>query len=61
MEDQDLALRKLLTKDLPLDKAGPHLRHAVKRALATGNTARMMSVARTLVTDLIRQNKRSLI
>ena len=56
MEDQDLALRKLLTKDLPLDKAGPHLRHAVKRALATGNTARMMSVARTLVTDLIRQN-----
>lgn len=56
MEHQDQALRKLLTRDLPLDKAGPQLRHAVKRALASGNSSRMMSVARTLVADLIRQN-----
>ncbi len=56
MNHQDQALRKLLTKDLPLEKAGPHLRHAVKRALATGNQAGMMSVARILVADLLRQN-----
>jgi len=56
MENQELALRKLLTRDLPLDKAGPNLRHAVKRALASGDSARVLSVARTLVADLIRQN-----
>ena len=56
MENLELALRNLLTKDLPLDKAGPHLRHAVKRALAVGNSAQMLSATRTLVADLIRRN-----
>lgn len=56
MENLELALRKLLTKDLPLEKAGPHLRHAAKRAVAAGKTPQMLSVARTLVADLIRQN-----
>ena len=56
MDTGELALRNLLTRDLPLDTAGPHLRHAVKRAVASGKSARMMSVARTLVAELIKQN-----
>ncbi len=56
MDTGEMALRNLLTRDLPLDTAGPHLRHAVKRAVASGKSARMMTVARTLVAELIKQN-----
>jgi len=56
MKNLGPALKKLLTEDLPLDKAGPHLRHAAKRAVASGNSDRMLLVARTVVADLIRHN-----
>ncbi len=48
-------MRKLLSEDLPLDAAGPRLRHAVRRALAVGNSDRLLATARLLVSDLIRQ------
>jgi len=55
MKHQEAALRKLLVEDLPLEVAGPRLRHAVRRALASGDSDRLLSSARLLVADLFRQ------
>lgn len=57
MENRQAALRKLLTRDLPLEKAAPSLRHAIKRALAVNEPDRLHSLARSLVSDLKRQNQ----
>ncbi len=55
MKNQETAIRTLLTQELPLDKVGPRLRHAIRRALASGNPVRMLSTAQILVSDLFRQ------
>ena len=55
MKHQEAALRKLVTEDLPLDVAGPRLRHAVRRALASGEDDRLLASVRLLVSDLFRQ------
>ncbi len=55
MKHQDAALRKLLTEDLPLNSAGPRIRHAVRRALASDDPDRLLSSAQLLVSELFRQ------
>jgi diguanylate cyclase (GGDEF)-like protein len=55
MNKQETALKKLLTQDLPMDVVGPHLRHAVRRALASRDSARLLAVSRVVVADLIRK------
>ncbi len=56
MQPRSAFLRKVLTRDLPLEKAAPQLRHAIKRALAAGDEERLLSLIRSLVADLKRQN-----
>lgn len=50
-------LRKLLTRDLPLEKASSALRSSIERALAGNETDRLQSLARSLVSDLKHQNQ----
>jgi diguanylate cyclase (GGDEF)-like protein len=51
----DLDLRTLLNGGLPLDKVGPHLRHAARRALRTGDPAGMQIVAKVIISELLRR------
>ncbi len=55
MEKQTTTLRSLLAGELPLDRVGPHLRHAARRALATDDAERMRLVARVVVGELLRR------
>jgi len=56
MQHRSAVLRQLLTRDLPLERAAPPLRYAIKRALAGNEPDRLQSLARSLVSDLKRQN-----
>ena len=55
MEPTGARLRTLLAGELPLDKVGPQLRHAARRALRSGDTERMTLVARVVVSELLRR------
>lgn len=50
-----VALKRLLTRDLPLERVGPHLRHAARRALHANDAARMEQAARLVVAELLRR------
>jgi len=55
MTPRTAALRQLLAGDLPLEHVGPHLRQAARRALGTGDPARMSLAARLVVAELLRR------
>jgi diguanylate cyclase (GGDEF)-like protein len=48
-------LQQLLNGNLPLDKVGPHLRHAARRALHSGDRERMLIVAKVITSELLRR------
>lgn len=48
-------LVELLNNGLPLDRVGPHLRHAVRKALRQGDRERMAIVARVVVSEMLRR------
>ncbi|MFT5234276.1 MAG: diguanylate cyclase (GGDEF)-like protein [Candidatus Krumholzibacteriia bacterium] len=50
-----LALRKLLAGDLPLDRVGPQLRQSARRALRSGDSQRLMNVAKSVAQELLRR------
>lgn len=53
--ESTLDLQNLLNGGLPLEKVGPHLRHAARRALRTGDPERMLIVARIIIAELLRR------
>ncbi len=55
MTPREAALKQLLSGDLPLERMGPHLRRAARRALLSGDPTRMGLVARVVVTELLRR------
>lgn len=55
MERRLTALRKLLGGELPLDRVGPQLRRAARRALLAGDSERMLAVARVVIGELLRR------
>lgn len=55
MGNQSTALRNLLAGELPLDRVGPHLRQAVRRALRSGDSERMLQLARVVCSELLRR------
>lgn len=55
MTEKSLALKNLLSNELPLERIGPHLRRSVKRAVLSGDERRMGQVARIAVTELLRR------
>jgi len=55
MTPREAALRQLLTGELPLDRMGPRLRGAARRALLSGDPARMGLVGRVIVSELLRR------
>ncbi|MCP4292340.1 MAG: GGDEF domain-containing protein [bacterium] len=55
MKHQEAALKKLLERDLPLKLASPRLRHVVRKALVSGDSTRLLSAARLVVSDLLQQ------
>lgn len=55
MKSREAALRELLSGGLPLERVGPHLRHAVRRALAGRDPERMKQVAGVVVGELLRR------
>jgi diguanylate cyclase (GGDEF)-like protein len=57
MATSDFILRRMLSGELPLEKVGPHLRHACRRALHSGDLERMRLTAKVVVAELIRQGE----
>jgi len=55
MELKAATLKKLLTKGLPLERVGPNLRYAVKKAVHTGDPQGMLLIARVVVAELLRR------
>ncbi|MEN8005415.1 MAG: GGDEF domain-containing protein [Candidatus Krumholzibacteriota bacterium] len=47
----------MLSGELPLEKVGPHLRHACRRALRSGDFERMRLAAKVVVTELARRGE----
>ncbi len=45
-------LKQLLSGDLPLDRVGPHLRHACRRAVLSGDMERMRLTAKVAIAEL---------
>lgn len=50
-----LDLQSLLNGQLPLDRVGPHLRHAARRALSSRDPDRMAIVAQVICSELLRR------
>jgi diguanylate cyclase (GGDEF)-like protein len=50
-------LKRLLAGDLPLDRVGPHLRHASRRALYSGDLERMKMAAKVVIDELARRGE----
>ena len=57
MAESDLKLRRLLSGLLVLERVGPHLRIAGRRALASGSRRRMVRVGRVLAGELLRRGE----
>ena len=55
MQSRTAALRNLLAGELPLERVGPRLRQTVRRALSSGDPARLQVVARVVVGELLRR------
>jgi len=55
MQEQRTTLRNLLAGELPLERVGPHLRQAARRALRSDDTERMRLVVRVVVSELLRR------
>jgi diguanylate cyclase (GGDEF)-like protein len=55
MENERTTLRILLAGELPLERVGPQLRQAARRALRAGDDERLLTVARTVVGELLRR------
>lgn len=55
MAAQVVDLQQLLNGTLPLDRVGPHLRHAARRALHSGDQERMLIVAKVISSELLRR------
>jgi diguanylate cyclase (GGDEF)-like protein len=57
MPNRSTALKHLLAVQLPLERVGPHLRHACRRAVRSGEPDRMLLHARVAAEDLIRRGE----
>lgn len=57
MAESDLKLKRLLSGLLALERVGPHLRVAARRALASGSQRRMVRVGRVLAGELLRRGE----
>jgi len=57
MAAQEIILKRMLAGELPLDKVGPHLRHACRRALRSGDFERMRLAAKVVITELARRGE----
>lgn len=55
MTPREAALKQLLSGELPLERMGPHLRQAARRAVLAGDPGRMALTARVIVTELLRR------
>jgi len=55
--NRDFQLKKLLTRDLPLQRVGPHLRHGLKRALNADDPDTIRDSGRAVALDLIRRGE----
>ena len=50
-------MQNLLNGGLPLDKVGPHLRYAARKAAHSGDPQRMRAVARVIMMELLRRGE----
>ena len=57
MTNRISALKLLLAGDLPLERVGPHLRHACRRAIRSGEPDRMLLHARVVAAELLRRGE----
>ncbi len=57
MAASDITLKRMLSGELPLDRVGPHLRHACRRALRSGDVERMRLAAKVVIGDLTRRGE----
>lgn len=57
MAASDNTLKRMLSGELPLDRVGPHLRHACRRALLSGDLQRMRLAAKVVIAELVRQGE----
>ncbi len=57
MATAEITLKRMLSGELPLEKVGPHLRHACRRALSSGDIERMRLAAKVVITELARQGE----
>jgi len=55
LAESNLDLQQLLNGGLPLDKVGPHLRYAARRALRSGDPERMLITTKVIVFELLRR------
>ena len=55
MKPETIRLKKLLSQELPVSQAGPQMRHAVRRALISGDPQRMKLVGKVVVGELLRR------
>ncbi len=55
MDIRIATLKKLLSQDLPMERVGPNLRYAVKRALHIGDPQRMLIIGRVVVAELLKR------
>jgi len=57
MAAPDNTLKRMLSGDLPLERVGPHLRHACRRALRSGDRERMRLAAKVVIAELLRRGE----
>ncbi len=57
MEESSITLKRMLSGELPLDRVGPHLRHACRRAVRSGDFDRMKLAARVVIGELARRGE----
>jgi diguanylate cyclase (GGDEF)-like protein len=57
MAASDKTLQRMLSGELPLDRVGPHLRHACRRALHSGDRERMKLAAKVVIAELLRRGE----
>ncbi len=57
MSESVIKLKQLLSGDLPLERVGPHLRHACRRAVLSGDVERMRLTAKVAIAELARRGE----